>query len=101
MYNYVLYCLYIYIGGGGNIKMQEEELFAELDSILAFSTGARKVPPVGFSPEPSINFHTESPYPMANTCANCLSLPLSTEDYGDFKNKFILAINDSVGFGQV
>ena len=97
MYNYILYCLYVYIGGGGNIKMedQEQELFAALENILAFSTEAIKVPPAGFSPDPSIQFQTESLYPMANTCANCLSLPLSTEDYSDF----ILAINDSVGFG--
>ena len=59
------------------------------------------MPPVGFTPNPSIQFQLESPFPMANMCANTLNLPLSVEKYDEFKHKFISAINDSIGFGQV
>ena len=40
----------------------------ENTDVLAFITGCPTVPPIGFQPEPSINFQNESPFPRANTC---------------------------------
>ncbi|MEQ2227315.1 hypothetical protein ILYODFUR_036431 [Ilyodon furcidens] len=55
---------------------EEEEGPSKLAKILGFATGATVIPPVGFSPPPSIEFLHEqfvSPsrqLPMANTCIN-------------------------------
>ena len=38
------------------------------DKILAFATGARSEPPLGFGNQPSIAFQNFSPFPTANTC---------------------------------
>uniref|UniRef100_A0A3Q1FAB6 HECT domain-containing protein n=1 Tax=Acanthochromis polyacanthus TaxID=80966 RepID=A0A3Q1FAB6_9TELE len=47
----------------------QEEGPSKLQKILAFATGASVVPPIddGFS---------TSMFPLANTCANCIKLPL-------------------------
>uniref|UniRef100_A0A3P9MTD6 HECT domain-containing protein n=1 Tax=Poecilia reticulata TaxID=8081 RepID=A0A3P9MTD6_POERE len=55
---------------------------SKLGKILAFATGATVIPPVGFSPQPSIEFlheqsiHPSRQLPIANTCINCLKLPM-------------------------
>ena len=83
------------------ITVDDDEVFITLECILAFATGACKVPPVGFSPDPKILFQQDSPLPTANTCANILSLPLLCQKYDDFKQKMAMAITNAVGFGQV
>ncbi|KAI4812495.1 hypothetical protein KUCAC02_023881 [Chaenocephalus aceratus] len=79
----------------------------KLGTILAFATGASVIPPVGFSPQPSIDFlhgHPSSPkqrlpIAMANTCINCLKLPL-LETYDDFKECMDFALGNTQGFGR-
>lgn len=85
----------------------EEEGPTKLRKVLAFATGATVVPPVGFSPSPSVEFLHEgdedfSPipmFPMANTCINCIRLPLH-KSYEDFKAKFDFALGNTYGFGK-
>ena len=83
----------------------EQEGPSKLGKILAFATGASVIPPVGFSPQPSIDFlhdHSSSPrscLPMANTCINCLKLPLF-DKYGDFRERMDFAIGNTQGFGR-
>lgn len=71
-----------------------------LQSILTFTTGSNVVPPMGFSPQPSLEFlHTGGKYPIANTCINCLRLPLYME-YEAFKEAMDFAIRNTQGFGM-
>ncbi|KAI4800069.1 hypothetical protein KUCAC02_016606 [Chaenocephalus aceratus] len=86
---------------------EEEEGLTKVQKILAFATGASVVPPIGFSPTPSVEFihngeddFASTPLvPIANTCANCIGLPLHVS-YGVFKDKFDFAIGNTYGFGR-
>uniref|UniRef100_A0A672G425 HECT domain-containing protein n=1 Tax=Salarias fasciatus TaxID=181472 RepID=A0A672G425_SALFA len=56
-----------------------------VQTILVFATGASETPPIGFSPAPSIEFlrddshgYSTNMFPIANTCINCLKLPIIT-----------------------
>uniref|UniRef100_A0AAQ4PDK8 HECT domain-containing protein n=1 Tax=Gasterosteus aculeatus aculeatus TaxID=481459 RepID=A0AAQ4PDK8_GASAC len=65
------------------------------------------LPPIGFSPTPSVQFiHNEdddfSSTPMflvANTCVNYIKLPLHAS-YQLFKQKFDFALGNTYGFGR-
>ncbi|MBN3289473.1 G2E3 ligase, partial [Polypterus senegalus] len=71
-----------------------------LEDILVFSTGVSSIPPIGFHPKPTINFlHNESPYPIAQTCTNSLSIPIH-KTYDKFKYHMNFGILNSTGFGQ-
>ncbi|MED6243724.1 hypothetical protein ATANTOWER_025786 [Ataeniobius toweri] len=82
---------------------EEEKGPSKLAKILGFATGATVIPPVGVSPQPSIEFlHEESVspsrrLPMANTCINCLKLPL-LETYDQFKESMDFALGNTQGF---
>ncbi|XP_034078711.1 G2/M phase-specific E3 ubiquitin-protein ligase-like [Gymnodraco acuticeps] len=86
---------------------EEEEGPTKVQKILAFTTGATVVPPIGFSPTPSVEFihngeddFASTPlFPIANTCVNCIRLPLH-ESYGVFKDKFDFALGNTYGFGR-
>ncbi|KAK7171913.1 hypothetical protein R3I93_004269 [Phoxinus phoxinus] len=86
---------------------EEEEGSTKLQRILAFSTGASVVPPIGFFPTPSVQFihkddddFSSTPmFPMANTCVNCIRLPLHVS-YQLFKDKFDFALGNTYGFGR-
>lgn len=85
-----------------------EEFGLSLEHILIFSTGAADVPPIGFLPKPSITFHESStvdnkgsPFPSANTCTNCLKLPLNLASYDTFRYNFVYGVVNTAGFGQV
>ncbi|XP_034738154.1 G2/M phase-specific E3 ubiquitin-protein ligase [Etheostoma cragini] len=85
---------------------EEQEETQKLGMILAFATGANLVPPIGFSPQPSIEFlhqehdaGTTSKLPIANTCINCLKLPLHT-CYKDFQENMDFALGNTHGFGM-
>jgi hypothetical protein len=45
-----------------------------LSDILIFATGSRRIPPMGFSPQPTICFW-EDVRPKSNTCGMVLFLP--------------------------
>ncbi|XP_065325824.1 G2/M phase-specific E3 ubiquitin-protein ligase-like [Pelmatolapia mariae] len=87
---------------------EEEKGPSKLQKILAFATGATAVPPIGFSPAPSIEFihrgdddFSSTPiFPLANTCVNCIRLPLHVS-YQLFKEKFDFALGNTYGFGRV
>ncbi|MBN3296397.1 G2E3 ligase, partial [Amia calva] len=75
-------------------------------SILDFATGSSVVPPVGYCPKPSVEFlHgqdidvvTLPKFPIANTCVNCLHLPL-LDRYEDFKANMDFGLCNTQGFG--
>ena len=69
--------------------------------ILAFTTGASAIPPLGFSPQPSIKFTPAAGLPTASTCTNTLRIPLHLTEYARFKEAFDLAIRGCQGFGTL
>ncbi|KAJ8353434.1 hypothetical protein SKAU_G00210010 [Synaphobranchus kaupii] len=69
-----------------------------LEDVLMFATGLSSLPPAGIAPLPCIEFLTNSPYPMANTCANTLKLPL-LHSYSLFKTHMDFGIQNYPGFG--
>ncbi|XP_034558891.1 G2/M phase-specific E3 ubiquitin-protein ligase-like [Notolabrus celidotus] len=83
--------------------VEEQEGSSKLGKILAFATSASVIPPVGLSPQPSIDFlHSFSPkshLPMANTCINSLQLPLLGR-CEDFRESMDFAIGNTQGFGR-
>uniref|UniRef100_A0A8P4KTZ2 HECT domain-containing protein n=1 Tax=Dicentrarchus labrax TaxID=13489 RepID=A0A8P4KTZ2_DICLA len=92
---------------GSNRRHAEEVGTQKLGTILAFATGANTVPPIGFFPQPSIEFlhqeqdtATPSKLPIANTCINCLKLPLHTS-YRAFQENMDFALGNTHGFGMV
>ncbi|OWF45467.1 G2/M phase-specific E3 ubiquitin-protein ligase [Mizuhopecten yessoensis] len=68
-----------------------------LKDLLVFATGADVVPPLGFQPEPSLEF-AEGLYPLANTCAMVLRLP-TIDNYQNFKANMIFGIANAPAFG--
>ncbi|XP_060941362.1 G2/M phase-specific E3 ubiquitin-protein ligase-like [Limanda limanda] len=86
---------------------EEGEGPSKLQKILSFATGASVLPPIGFSPTPSVQFIQKEDddfsctpmFPLANTCVNCIKLPLHVS-YQQFKEKFDFALGNSYGFGR-
>jgi len=70
-----------------------------LNDLLIFATGLDVVPMSGFEPKPSLGFRypddvrddATAGYPIANTCANILRLPV-LENYDDFAANMSRAI---------
>ena len=72
-----------------------------LPDVLAFITGARIEPAIGFDSTLSICFQESSPFPTANTCATTVYLPLSHETFDVFAYHVIFGICNAAGFGQI
>ena len=70
-----------------------------LSDLLIFATGLDVVPTLGFEPKPSLGFRypddvrddATAGYPVANTCANILRLPVVAH-YDDFAANMTRAI---------
>ena len=76
---------------------------ATLGEVLTFATGCDDIPPLGFTPMPTLKFH-EDVHPKANTCDTTLYLPLFPGVSGDveyeiFKEKMDYGILNSPSFG--
>ncbi|KAF3842605.1 hypothetical protein F7725_024556 [Dissostichus mawsoni] len=84
----------------GRLSSRLNDSSVTLEEVLMFATGVPCVPPAGMSPLPRLQFlcSTTSTFPMANTCANILKLPL-LDTYGAFKANMNFGINNSPGFG--
>ena len=75
----------------------------ELQDVLAFVTGATKPPPIGFQKDLKIKFHTDGPYPRANTCANTLFLSVKhpMPDVDRYMYCLAFGILNAAGFGRI
>ncbi|KAI4799880.1 hypothetical protein KUCAC02_016419, partial [Chaenocephalus aceratus] len=66
-------------GGTGCCKWRMEKSILNVGDVLAFATGLRKIPAVGFPTQPNLNvLHPEdgpAGFPTANACALILRLP--------------------------
>uniref|UniRef100_A0A1X7U5G7 HECT domain-containing protein n=1 Tax=Amphimedon queenslandica TaxID=400682 RepID=A0A1X7U5G7_AMPQE len=87
----------------GVVKTESSEHNITLGDVLAFTTGASSIPPVGFTNRPSIQFHSVSisKFAKANTCGNVLRLSMLTNSYEEFRDVFCFSIASSIGFGKV
>ena len=76
-----------------------------LANLLVFATGLHVIPPLEIDPSSSLQFdhpedddnHYKRGVPFANTCANCLHIPV-LPDYSLFKSRMLLAIEVGVSF---
>ena len=76
-----------------------EQLDIGMGDILSFFTGAENIPPLGFEAA-TLNFSPNNPYPTASTRGLSLTLPTKYYDnYSDFKENFVFAIQNHGGFG--
>ncbi|KAK3090577.1 hypothetical protein FSP39_012823 [Pinctada imbricata] len=95
-----IYCWEVFLQdiSDGNIPVTFEEL-------LAFITGADKVPPCGFSKAIDISFypveHGVYRLPHVSTCSLELHLPRGIDDIKAFQELMIRALKESMGFEKI
>nr|XP_006814196.1 PREDICTED: G2/M phase-specific E3 ubiquitin-protein ligase-like [Saccoglossus kowalevskii] len=87
------------------LDIEECESPVSLKDIIVFATGLDDIPPLGFSPSPTLEFNegkedTNMVLPMANTCSNILRIPL-VKSYKIFKDSMKFGLQNSAGFGRV
>lgn len=75
----------------------------QLETVLCFTTGAPRPPPCGLIPSATICFTHNEEYPMANTCANTLYLPVlkPLPTYEIFCYNMVFGMLNSAGFQRV
>ena len=84
-----------------NPRDQSKETFRmSLEDIVVFGTGMAEEPPMGFLPKPSLVFHSSKRLPLANTCANEISIPVEKMSYEEFAYNITYGILNAVGFGN-
>lgn len=71
-----------------------------LDQLLVFTSGADRIPALGFSPQPTLTFNHETgrKYPEANTCLVKLKLPIHNA-YEEFTKYMCEGIIQAPTFG--
>ena len=74
---------------------------ASIEEVLVFVTGASRPPPLGFDKPATITFSDDEPFPMANTCANPIRLPVCYSEYEEFKQNMDFANKNSPCFGYL
>lgn len=79
-------------------NFSEKNTAVSLEEVLMFATGLTAIPPAGMMPSPHLEFLSDSPFPVANTCANTLKLPL-LESYAAFRANMDFGIQNAPGFG--
>jgi hypothetical protein len=72
-----------------------------LEDILIFTTGASAIPPLGFEPNPTINFVEWECLPFASSCENIIHFPKTLINYNRYKERMSFALCGSHGFGCV
>ncbi|KAG5869210.1 hypothetical protein JTB14_006534 [Gonioctena quinquepunctata] len=68
-----------------------------LEDLLAFATGANKIPALDFPMTPAIQFlNDDSRFPKANTCALILCLPVTEQEFDKFVDNMDFASSNSL-----
>ena len=79
-----------------------EERKASLEDILSFTTGLKRIPPMGLKECIKIEFLHRSPLPEAETCFSIIKLPTVHTSKAVFFSKLDLGIQNSIGhFGLI
>ena len=76
---------------GGDTDVTFEEL-------LAFITGADRIPPCGYLKKMEIQFYEDQHLPYVSTCALTIYLHSGEEDCEKFADMMKRALRDSIGF---
>ena len=71
-----------------------------LQDVLNFVTESTEIPPMGFTPHPTINFSSATTLPIASTCSNALTLPMCLT-YETFRYNLAFGIKNSPGFQRL
>ena len=80
------------------------EVTLTLGGLLAFVTGADRVPPMDFDAAPQLLFSHDPKFrlPVSSTCAPSLTLPTShISSYEDFRGVMVRALVEGFGFGNI
>ena len=88
------------IGAKAAVDVKGEKFQVCLDDVMIFTTGVPSEPPLGFPLKPSIKF-CDGQFPKANTCINCLFLPIELKTTDDFTYSMCFAILNVGGYGKV
>lgn len=80
------------------LDCEEKATAVCLEDLMMFATGLTAVPAAGMTPPPCIQFLSVLPFPVANTCANTLKLPIC-DSYSIFKANMDFGIQNAPGFG--
>lgn len=80
------------------LDCEEGQAAVCVEDVFMFATGLTSLPPSGLEPLPTLEFLDDSPFPMANTCANTLKLPL-LDSYNVFQANMDFGIQNAPGFG--
>ena len=84
----------------GSFDMKEDcNRTITLEDVLAFTTAASRVPPMGFNSLVKVFFIDEL-FPRSNSCSLHLYLPLKWNDYSEFKSNMIEGIVSGYDFGS-
>lgn len=90
------FCIFIFTEGSTVVTLED---------VLIFATGTNRIPPLGLLPSPNLSFlhkddeDGQSKFPIANTCANQLKLPIHPS-YDLFKENVEFGILNSPNFGR-
>ncbi|MEQ2312197.1 hypothetical protein AMECASPLE_028338 [Ameca splendens] len=82
------------------LDCEEHNSEVTLEDVLMFATGVPCMPHAGLDPQRCLEFLNSSKFPMANTCANTLKLPL-LDNYNTFKDNMNFWMRNSPGFGCI
>lgn len=75
---------------------------ASLEDILSFTTGLKRIPPMGLKECIKIEFIRRSPLPKAEACFSIIKLPIVHTSKAVFFSKLDLGIQNSIGhFGLI
>lgn len=82
---------------------EKREVTLNLGGLLAFITGADRLPPMGFSDVPLLQFNHDLTFrlPVASTCTPSLTLPTTHNAYEDFKSAMVQGLIEGFGFGTI
>ena len=72
-----------------------------LGDVLAFITGLRDIPPIGFEKAVTVEFFDGERLPNVSTCSLVIRLPRQLTDAERFKEKVVFSILGTCGFGNV
>ncbi len=84
-----------------SIDNKEKEIVIRLEDLLAFTTGANKLPPMRFKDTLKIMFLEDSKLPKAGTYGLCRFLPLKASRYDDFKDAMVEGVVSGYGLGNI
>lgn len=95
------YDIYVIMGCLSISADNPQSIGVTLGDVLAFITGLRDVPPIGFEKAIAVEFFDGERLPNASTCSLVIRLPRQLIDAEVFREKIVFSILGVCGFGNV